>query len=320
MATKTKDVLSPVYSTDWGDMYHGKSEVVLRHPSLRSLHGKVQLIFTSPPFPLNRKKKYGNMRGQEYVDWLAELAPILGKFLTSTGSIVVELGNAWEEGSPTMSTLSLEALLAFKKKGDLHLCQEFVCFNPARLPSPAQWVTVDRVRVKDSFTRLWWLSPVTKPKADNRKVLQAYSDSMRKLLKSKTYNSGRRPSEHQIGEKSFLKNNGGAIPPNVFVDSNAVCDFLVMSNTRANDQYQLFCRDNGVVPHPARMPSELAEFFIRFLTDEGDHVLDPFGGSNTTGATAERLERHWTAVEDNAAYVTGSIGRFPALAGKRKVS
>jgi site-specific DNA-methyltransferase (cytosine-N4-specific) len=304
-------------------MYHGKSEEVLTRTSLAKLHGKVQLIFTSPPFPLNRKKKYGNMTGDSYVKWIASLAPLLTKFLTPTGSVVIELGNAWEEGTPTMSTLSIEALLAFKKEANLHLCQEFICFNPARLPTPAQWVTIDRVRVKDSFTRLWWMSPTPNPKADNRRVLREYSDSMKKLLKNKTYNAGKRKSEHSIGETSFLKNNKGAIPPNVFVDTNAIFDFLVMANTQStgvNGVYQRHCDDNGLTAHPARMQMELAGFFVKFLTDEGDIVLDPFGGSNTTGYISESLKRKWIAVEASDEYIEGSKGRFFSAETARKIS
>src|SRR5256885_14020805 len=97
-------------------------------------------------------------------------------------------------GPRMMSPASLKALLAFQEAANLHLCQEFICFNPARLPTPAEWVTVRRVRVKDAFTRVWWMSPTANPKADNRQVLTEYSDSMLKLLRRGTYNGGSRPS------------------------------------------------------------------------------------------------------------------------------
>lgn len=302
---------APLYKTALGSLYCGTAEDTIKSKELDNLHGGIQLIFTSPPFPLNRKKNYGNMEGKKYVTWLSNLAAELVKFLKPDGSLVVELGNAWEKGQPTMSTLSIEALLAIKKKAKLHLCQEFICFNPARLPTPAQWVNVERIRVKDSFTRLWWLSPSPKPKADNKRILREYSDSMKKLLKNGTYNAGKRPSEHVIGEKSFLTDNKGAIPPNVFFDSEMLFNFLVMANTSATDPYQTYCRENGLESHPARMPSALAEFFIKFLTEENDYVLDPFGGSNTTGDAAERLSRRWVAIEARPDYAEASKGRFP---------
>jgi DNA methylase len=284
-------------------MLQGRAEVVLSDPSFAYFRGRIQLIFTSPPFPLNTKKKYGNLTGEQYVRWLSGFGQLFREFLTRDGSIVIELGNSWEPGYPVMSTLALKALLAFQEENNLFLCQEFICHNPARLPSPAQWVNIDRIRLKDSYTRLWWLSPTQRPKASNRRVLKEYSPSMKELLRSGKYNAGRRPSEHSIGKTSFLKNNQGAIPPNV----------LTIPNTSSVEPYQLHCKNKKLELHPARMPSALAEFFIQFLTEPGDIVLDPFAGSNTTGAAAEKLQREWIAIEADSSYIEGSIGRFQRI-------
>jgi DNA methylase len=299
---KLTDIEQPAvaYDTDLGTMYRGTIEAFLDSGPHLGIRNEVQLIFTSPPFPLNRKKRYGNKLGEEYLDWLATLAGPLGDLLADDGSFVVEMGNAWEPEEPVMSTLALKALLKLLDAGDFKLCQQFVVHNPARLPSPAQWVNVERIRVKDAYTNVWWMSRVARPKADNKRVLNPYSSSMKKLLKRQSYNSGRRPSEHTIGEKSFLTDNGGAIPPNV----------LTISNTVSTDEYRAYCMENELKVHPARMPPELAEFFIKFLTDPDDLVLDPFGGSNTTGAAAEALGRQWIAVEPEDEYVDGSRGRF----------
>lgn len=293
--------LPVAYQTDRGEALHGKIEEFLASPRARDLRRKVKLIFTSPPFPLNRKKKYGNLVGDEYLRWLADLAPKLARLLMPDGSIVIEVGNSWNPGEPTMSTLALEALLEFKKSAGLHLCQQFICHNPARLPSPAQWVNIERIRLKDSFTHVWWFAPSPRPDACNRRVLSEYSDSMQKLLERGKYNAGRRPSEHDIGERSFLTNNGGAIPASV----------LEYSNTKANDEYLAYCRENGLSPHPARMPAGLAEFFVKLLTRPRNLVLDPFGGSNVTGSVAERLKRRWLIVEARDDYLDASQGRFP---------
>ena len=291
------------YRTRRGAMYVTTVEGLLASESGRRLRGKVQLIFTSPPFPLNRKKRYGNLVGEEYLEWLRGLAPSLVELLKPDGSIVLELGNAWEPGRPVMSTLATRALLEFLDAGELQLCQQFVCHNPARLPSPAQWVNVKRIRVKDAFTHVWWMSPTEMPKADNRRVLVEYSDAMRRLLQRGTYNGGERPSGHVLGETSFSRDNGGAIPPNV----------LRIANTRSVDPYRQYCRREGLKPHPAPMQPELAEFFINLTTDARDLVFDPFGGSNTTGAIAEALNRRWITTEPDLDYVRGSMGRFPEL-------
>lgn len=287
------------YETLKGTMYHGDCEKVLLD-YYDSQGTPINLIFTSPPFPLNRAKKYGNMTGEEYIVWLEKLAKLFSLVLSENGSIVIELGNAWESGIPIQSTLPMEALLSFKKAGEFNLCQEFIHYNPARLPSPVEWVNKRRIRVKDSFTRIWWLSKNTNPKANNKNVLLPYSKQMEKLIKTGKYNYGRRPSEYDIGAASFSKDNGGAIPSNV----------IIASNTVSNDPYLRYCKENNLEIHPARMPRELPEFFIKFLTEEDDLVLDPFGGSNMTGFVAETLSRRWISIEAEKKYIDGSIGRF----------
>ena len=305
-----------------GTLFCGDVREVLSDKRMLRRRGNIDLIFTSPPFPLNRKKKYGNLQGQDYVDWLAGLAPLFGKLLSKRGSIVIELGNGWEKGTPTMSTLPLEALLAFKKQGGFSLCQEFIVYNPARLPSPAQWVNIERCRLKDATTRLWWLAKTPRPKANNKRVLTGYSKSMQKLLERGTYNSGPRPSEHSISDQSFLTNNGGAIPPNFLMQSIGdllpeILDalpqlhgVLAIPNTRSTDPYIDYCREHGLTVHPARMPVDLARFFVEFLTDPGDFVLDPFAGSNTTGFAAEEAGRRWIAIERDEQYAIASAARF----------
>lgn len=306
--------VTEAYHTDRGRMLVGKIEDALSSPALESLVGTVNLIFTSPPFPLIRKKRYGNRTGEEYLEWLSALAPRLTRLLAPDGSIVVEVGNAWEQGVPVMSTLPLEALLAFKNAAALNVCQQIICHNPARLPSPAQWVNVKRVRLKDSYTHVWWMSPVESPKADNRRVLTPYGDDMKKLLKAKRYNAGRRPSGHVISETGFLTNHGGAISPNVVdldeADPKLPANLMKFTGTAWDKGYRAYCKRRGLEAHPARMQVQLAAFFIQFLTEPNDLVLDPFGGSNTTGFAAESLGRRWVGVEANSDYAEGSKGRF----------
>src|ERR1700722_11354952 len=186
------------YETPLGTMLVGTIENALTLPPLTDLKGKVNLIFTSPPFPLNRKKRYGNKTGEDYIASITALAPQLVELLAPNGSIVVEVGNAWEPGSPVMSTLPLRALLAFQDAGKLFLCQQVICHNPARLPSPAQWVTVKKIRLKDSYTNVWWMAPSEYPKANNGRVLTPYGKDMKDLLRRQKYNAGPRPSGHVI--------------------------------------------------------------------------------------------------------------------------
>jgi len=292
--------MKPLYKTKKGELYLGDAEKILPLKSFQQNKGKINLIFTSPPFPLIKKKAYGNLTGDDYIKWLSSYAVLFRDFLAPDGSIVIEIGNAWEKRSPTMSLFPLKSLISFKESGQYYLCQEFIWYNPTKLPTPAQWVNIERIRVKDAFTRLWWLSSNPKPKANNKNILNEYSKSMKELLEKQRYNSGKRPSEHIIGKKSFLKNNDGSIPSNV----------IIKSNTISNDSYLKYCRENDVPYHPARMPIDIVKFFIMFLTNPNDLILDPFAGSNTTGYVAEIMNRKWISIEKELIYANSSRIRF----------
>lgn len=299
---KPEAIQSPYYQTKFGRAFFADTLKFL--PSIKD--ESVNLILTSPPFALKRKKEYGNEDEDKYCDWFLSFAPELRRILTQDGSFILDLGGAYVPGYPIRSVYLFDLLVRLVKETGFYLAQEFYHYNPARLPAPAEWVNVRRIRVKDSVNVVWWLAKSQNPKADNRKVLKPYSHAMQSLLKN-GYKAKLRPSGHDISEK-FSKDNGGAIPPNV----------LELSNTESNSNYQQLCRENGIKVHPARFPPAFAEFFIKFLTDRNDLVFDPFAGSNTTGFVAESMGRRWLACELSEEYLKGSMFRFPDLAPARK--
>lgn len=278
---------------------------------LRSLADEsVDLVVTSPPFALLRQKRYGNKPQDEYIAWLMPFADEVWRVLKPSGSFVLELGSAWNRGSPTKSTYQFAVLLELTDRPDrpFFLAQDFYWYNPARLPSPAQWVTIERTRVKDAVSPVWWLSKSDRPRADNRAVLKEYSKQQIQLFEN-GYNAGRRHSEHVVSQNGFSKRHAGAIPPNYLPIENV----LSLANTSSADRFLRTCREQGLPVHPARFPKDLPEFFIQFLTTEGDVVMDPFGGSNTVGWVAESLKRRWMACEIDPAYAYVSRYRFLPL-------
>lgn len=264
----------PLLSTDLGEIRLGDSSHILRD---QFEPNSVNLIVTSPPFGLVRKKAYGNKDADDYVEWFRLFGEQFLRVLKDNGSLVIDIGGAWNPGQPTRSLYHYELLIMLCREVGFHLAQEFFWWNPAKLPAPAEWVTVRRIRAKDAIDCVWWLSKTPWPKASNRRVPWPYSDAMRNLLKN-GYRAKLRPSGHDISEK-FTVNNGAAIAPNL----------LAIANTESNSAYLRACEEHGVKPHPARYPADLPEFFIRMLTDRGDMVLDPFAGSCVTGEVAERL-------------------------------
>lgn len=286
--------IEPFYNRNYGAAYLGDSLDLIK----KIRNNCINLILTSPPFALTRKKEYGNKSSEEYVKWFMSFAKEFKRVLTEDGSIIIDLGGAYLPGYPVRSIYQYELLVRLCKDLDFYLAQEFFHYNPARLPAPAEWVNVRRIRVKDSVNIVWWLSKSKFPKADNRKVLKPYSKSMEKLFKN-GYDPKLRPSGHDISGK-FIKNNKGAIPPNL----------LELANTESNSIYLRRCREAGIKPHPARFPKDFAVFFINFLTNINDIVLDPFAGSNTTGYACEILGRRWVSIEIREEYLEGSKFRF----------
>jgi len=256
---------------------------------------------TSPPFALLRQKTYGNLDQAEYVDWLVSFDPLIKRVLKDTGSFVIDMGGAYQRGVPIRSLYNFRVLLRLCDEHGFHLAEEFFWHNPSKLPSPIEWVNKRKLRAKDSVNTVWWLSKTEIPKADVRNVLAPYSERMKKLIEDpeKFYQPKNRPSGHNIS-KGFGKDNRGAIPSNL----------LQYPNTESNSLYIRLCKANGIKPHPARFPRSLPEFFIKFLTDPGDTVLDIFSGSNTTGEAAEALDRKWIAIDADLTYVTASAFRF----------
>lgn len=287
----------PLYQTKRGKAYVGDSLDLLD----RLPNSSINLVITSPPFALLRQKEYGNKTQEDYVDWLAEFAKKISRVLKDDGSFVLDLGGAYERGRPTRSLYNYKTLIKFCEEIGYYLAEEFFWFNPSKLPSPIEWVNKRKIRVKDAVNTVWWFSKTDYPKANVKNVLIPYSTRMKQLLKNseKFYTPKKRPSGHDIS-KGFANGNGGAIPPNL----------LQISNSESNSQYLRYCKIVGVNGHPARFPKQLPEFFIKFLTDPDDVVLDFFAGSNTTGEAAEGLRRSWIAFEKSLEYLAASSLRF----------
>ncbi len=297
MKTPFQDLPPPVYFTRNGACYLGDSLELLRHLPEDS----VDLVITSPPFALLRQKAYGNKDQAEYVDWICGFGSEVRRVLRQTGSFVLDLGGAYQRGVPVRSLYQYRVLLNMCDDVGFYLAEEFFWYNPAKLPSPIEWVNKRKLRAKDSVNTVWWFSKSEWPNADVRQVLAPYSERMKTLLKNPDafYKPKDRPSGHDIS-KGFGSDNGGAIPSNL----------LQIPNTESNSSYLRLAKLVGLEGHPARFPAALPEFFIKFLTSGDDLVLDIFAGSNTTGRVAEQLGRRWIAMELDSSYVAGSALRF----------
>lgn len=287
----------PIFFTDYGAAYCGDSLQLIEQIEDNS----IDLVVTSPPFALLRKKEYGNEEQDDYVEWLGQFAAKVYPKLKNTGSFVVDLGGAYQRGKPIRSLYNFRVLLYFCDKIGYNLAEEFYWYNPSKLPSPIEWVNKRKIRAKDSVNTVWWFSKTDNPKSDVRKVLAPYSERMKKLIENpeKFYTPKKRPSGHDVSA-SFGIDNGGSIPSNL----------LQISNAESNGRYLALCKKWGIKAHPARFPHKLPEFFIKMLTDEGDLVVDIFGGSCTTGEVCNSLKRKWKCFELDRDYLAAASFRF----------
>lgn len=288
--------MKPAYSTVHGKAYCADSLALMRDMPPNS----IDLVVTSPPYALHFKKEYGNADQANYINWFSPFAEEIKRVLKPTGSFVLNIGGTWTPGNPTRSLYHFRLLLHLCDDVGFSFCQEFFWYNPAKMPAPAEWVNVRRIRVKDSVEYIYWLGKTPNPKADNRQVLQAYSKDMLRMI-DRGVKATTRPSGHNI-KVSFAQDNGGSIPGNL----------IACGNNESNSNYLALMKQQGRRIHPARFPAELPKFFIGFLTDPDDLVLDPFAGSNTTGFVAESMERRWISIDVSPEYVEDSRLRFGA--------
>lgn len=310
-ASKLLKSMPTYYQTDFGAAYLVDSLEALRKLPTNSIN----LTLTSPPYALHFQKEYGNVNKDEYGDWFVQYAKEIFRVLTDDGSFILNIGGSYNKGTPTKSLYHFKLLIRLVEEIGFHLAQECFWHNPAKMPVPAEWVTVRKLRLKDSIEYVWWLSKTPWPKASNQHVLKENFSADMYRLNRKGVKETTRPGGYKINSSWSEIKTKGSIPSSfiqaeLFPDETIPENVLIMGNNAANDRYTLSCKKEGLKIHPARFPRALPDFFIRMLTDNGDVVLDPFAGSNTTGAVAESLGRNWISFEIIEEYVRASKFRF----------
>jgi DNA modification methylase len=261
----------------------------------------VNLVFTSPPYPLEgNKKQYGNLTGAYYTEWLLDIASQWKRAITPDGSILLNLADVWNKGSPTRSLYIEKLLLGLCEDIGLHLADRCFWECPNRIPA-SYWVTHKRVRLNSSHEHLLWLSKSPFPKADNKNVLEPYKNlkAMQAMQNRVIGKAG--PNGHLSSKNAFKTIHEGRIPHSVMEYANA---------SSTDGAFAKECRLRNLEIHPARMPLPLAKFWLKFLTDEEDHVHDSFIGSGVTALAAEQLNRIWSGCDRSLLYLNGAHARL----------
>ena len=293
------------FSTDLGIAILGACSTVFSR-----IDDPITLCITSPPYPLAKARRYGNVTEDQYVDWICkELEPVV-KHLVKGGSICLNVSNdIFAPGLPSRSMYRHKLVLALCDRLGLHLMDELVWSNPTKPPGPVQWASINRFQLSVGWEPVYWFTNCPRSvRSDNRRVLQEHTEQHLKLIREGGERRDRvfADGAYRLREGSFASETAGRIPKNVLTFAHACAD---------QRRYKKEAKEAGLPAHGAPMPLRLASFLVEFLSDKDDLVVDPFGGSFTTAKAAERLGRRWLSTEIMAEYVMGAATRFKEAAG-----
>ena len=298
LANNHTGVVVTIWETELGQVLWGTAEraAAVIEP------GAIDLIYTSPPYPLLQPKEYGNLNSADWLKWMGDLSELWSGLLDNTGSLVVNIGSISEAGKPFKDPYAARFQLDLIDRLGLHLVDEHYWHNPAKLPSPVQWVSVQKKRLKNTVEHVLWFAKSSDFKSNNDNVREPESPHTARYRKNALASGkglGKRPGG-SIAGKGFLKSNGTAIPSVL----------QVQSHEGPHSVYRRACKQAGIKPHPAISPLALPDRFIRLTTEPGDLVYDPMAGSLATCYAAELLGRHWIGSEPSAHYIAGGTLRF----------
>lgn len=294
------------FSTNLGLAVWGACESVLA-----GLDQPITLVVTSPPYFLAKSRAYGNPTSErDYIDFLCSALEPVVAHLAPGGSICLNLPNdIFVPGLPARSLYLERLMLALHDRFSLQLMDRLVWSNPSRPPGPMQWASKTRQQLNAGYEFIYWLTndPSRVP-ADNRRVLEAHTQRHLALMaaggeqREEVYGDG----AYRLRPGSYANVTPGKIPKNVLTRGHRCADTL---------RYRADAKALGLPPHGAIQPISIPDFLIRFLSQEGDLVIDPFGGTVKTGMAAERLGRRWLVVEKMLDYLRASAERFRGCEG-----
>lgn len=235
----------------------------------------VDLIFTSPPYADQRKKTYGGIHPDEYVEWFLPIASELLRVLKPTGTFILNIKEKVVNGE--RSTYVLELILEMRKQGWLWT-EEFIWHK--KNCYPGKWPN----RFRDAWERLLQFNKSRKFNMYQEEVMVPVGDWAKTRLRKLSKTDMER-DESKVGS-GFGKRIANWIGREKVYPTNVLHLATECSNKR----------------HSAAFPEGLPEWFIRLFTKPGDVVLDPFMGSGTTNKVAQRLHRHSIGIEIKKEY------------------
>jgi DNA modification methylase len=270
----------------------------------------ISLVVTSPPYPIAKARAYGGPGEAEYVDFIcASLEPLV-RCLVPGGSVCLNVSNdCFVRGLPARSLYQERLTLALAERLGLFKMDTLIWHNPSKPPGPVRFSSMTRQQLNVAWEPVLWLcNDPAACRADNRRVLEPHTQRHRNLVaaggerREAVYGDG----AYRLKPGSYSNVTPGRIPRNVLTRGHRCAD---------TQRYRADATKLGLPVHGAMQPLSIPDFLIRFLSVEGDLVVDPFGGTAKTAMAAERLERRWIVVERVLDYLRGGAERFRGFEG-----
>lgn len=235
----------------------------------------VDLIFTSPPYADQRKKTYGGIEVDEYVDWFLPKAEQFYRVLKPTGTFILNIKERVVNGE--RHTYVIELILRMREQGWLWT-EEYMWHK--KNSYPGKWPN----RFRDAWERLIQFNKHRKFNMFQEAVMVPIGEWSKDRL-AKLSDTDKIRDESKAGS-GFGKNISNWLGRSMVYPTNVIHMATECSNKN----------------HSAVFPIDLPEWFIRLFTEPGDIVLDPFSGSGTTSVAAVELNRLYVGIDISREY------------------
>jgi site-specific DNA-methyltransferase (adenine-specific) len=235
----------------------------------------IDLIITSPPYADARKKAYGGIHPDGYVDWFLPKSEQLLRTLQPAGTFILNIKEKVVGGE--RHTYVLELILKMRQQGWLWT-EEFVWHK--KNCYPGKWPN----RFRDAWERCLQFNKQKKFNMYQDKVMVPMGDWAKTRLRNLS-DTDKTRDESKV-ESGFGKNISNWLTRDKAYPSNVLHLATECSNRN----------------HSATFPLSLPEWFIKLFTKEGDVVLDPFVGSGTSAIIAKKLNRKYIGIDVSFEY------------------
>jgi len=259
-------------------LYLGDSNQILKTIEDNS----IDLIFTSPPYADRRKDTYGGVHPDDYVGWILPITKELLRVLKPRGTFILNIKERVVNGE--RHTYVIDLILQMREQGWLWT-EEFIWHK--KNSYPGKWPN----RFRDSWERLLHFNKQRKFNMYQESVMVPIGEWAESRLKNLSdVDQVRDPSKVGSG---FGKNVSNWVGRDKVYPTNVLH----------------LATETGNRNHSAVFPEALPEWFISLFTRESDWVLDPFMGSGTTNAVAQRMNRNSIGIEIQEKYFEVAKGR-----------